>query len=97
MRGKGGRRGQCGSALCAPSHALAQLTLTLTLLHAHPTPRPCRELWALADFLTALSSTEDVREGLGMWAAGTYRGPQSLRRRDPSARAAALESDGEDE
>jgi RNA polymerase II subunit A small phosphatase-like protein len=40
-----------------------------------------RELWALADFLTALSQTEDVREGLSMWAAGTYRGPQSLKRR----------------
>jgi hypothetical protein len=64
---------------------------------AAPTPPPhtalCRELWALADFLTALAETDDVREGLGMWAAGTYRNAQSLRRRE---RAATTSSDEDD-
>jgi hypothetical protein len=95
----GGAAGVC--LRCALVRLGLHLTLYLTTLCHPPCPPPrpllhrtCRELWALADFLTALSSTEDVREGLAMWAAGTYRGPQSLRRRDPAARP--VDSDGEE-
>ena len=67
--------------------------LTRPALSPRPPSLPRRELWALADFLTALAETDDVREGLGMWAAGTYRNAQSLRRRE---RAATTSSDEDD-
>ncbi len=62
----------------------------MTYFSLSPSPPPLspllpspihRELWYLADFLTALADTEDVREGLAQWASGTYRGPAGLKKR----------------
>ena len=75
----------------AHTHSLSHPPAPLCIPHSHhSTPR---ELWALADFLTALTFTEDVREGLALWASGTYKGPQSLRRREKPV----ANSDGEDD
>ncbi len=93
------RSRQRAAAAAARWGRRAQATLERPRSHTHAhtrthTPALRRELWALADFLTALSSTEDVREGLAMWSAGTYRGPQSLKRRTAPR---VPDSDGEDE
>ncbi len=92
---EGGREG-AAAATCKRAHPHTR-THTHSLSHPplpshshHYTPR---ELWALADFLTALTFTEDVREGLALWANGTYKGPQSLRRREKPVAS----SDGEDD